>query len=186
MWKLLCELQNKLPKALLFITKDLNSANVSTTSIRLSSWIIDIYCNTSFVYFSVLFQLVCAFGNDTVNWILIMLGLVLSCGVLLLALWPAVRDDDRKIAIFILVFVFLLHAALAIGFKVRLKKLSIYHNFISWKWTLLYRYSKGLAMIFSGQEHPWIIFRSKKKYIQIKRNSLIPVKLLKLWRKKGF
>ena len=27
MWKLFCELQNKLPNALLFITKDLNSAN---------------------------------------------------------------------------------------------------------------------------------------------------------------
>ena len=28
-WKLFCELQNKLPKALLFITKDLNSASES-------------------------------------------------------------------------------------------------------------------------------------------------------------
>ena len=29
-WKLVCVLQNILPKALLFITKDLNSANLSS------------------------------------------------------------------------------------------------------------------------------------------------------------
>ena len=28
---------------------------------------------------------------------------------------------------------------------------------------------KGLAMIFSGQENPWIIFRSRERYIYIKQ-----------------
>ena len=47
-------------------------------------------------------------------------------------------------------------------------------------------YLKGLAMIFSGQENPWIIFRSKERFIYISKQVIkIPVKLKKLWRK-GF
>ena len=38
---------------------------------------------------------------------------------------------------------------------------------------------KGLAMIFAGQENPYIIFRSKEIYIYFKRNSKIPINLLK-------
>ena len=38
---------------------------------------------------------------------------------------------------------------------------------------------KGLAMIFAGQENPYIIFRSKEIYIYFKRNNKIPIKLLK-------
>ena len=38
---------------------------------------------------------------------------------------------------------------------------------------------KGLAMIFAGQENPYIIFRSKEIYIYFKRNNKIPINLLK-------
>ena len=38
---------------------------------------------------------------------------------------------------------------------------------------------KGLAMIFAGQENPFIIFRSKEIYIYFKTNNKIPINLLK-------
>ena len=38
---------------------------------------------------------------------------------------------------------------------------------------------KGLAMIFDGQENPFIIFRSKEIYICFKTNNKIPINLLK-------
>ena len=38
---------------------------------------------------------------------------------------------------------------------------------------------KGLAMIFAGQENPFIIFRSKDIYINFKTNNKIPINLLK-------
>ena len=40
-------------------------------------------------------------------------------------------------------------------------------------------YLKGLAMIFDGQENPFIIFRSKEIYIFFKTNNKIPINLLK-------
>ena len=45
------------------------------------------------------------------------------------------------------------------------------------KYKLQYLKLKGLAMIFAGQENPWIVFRSKEKYI--KTSNKISVK--KLW-----
>ena len=38
---------------------------------------------------------------------------------------------------------------------------------------------KGPAMIFAGQENPFIIFRSKEIYIYFKTNNKIPINLLK-------
>ena len=38
---------------------------------------------------------------------------------------------------------------------------------------------KGLAMIFPGQENPFIIFRSKEIYIYSKTNNKISINLLK-------
>ena len=40
-------------------------------------------------------------------------------------------------------------------------------------------YLKGLAMIFPGQENPFIIFRSKEIYIYSKTNNEIPIYMLK-------
>ena len=44
---------------------------------------------------------------------------------------------------------------------------------------MLKLYLKGLAMIFAGQENPFIIFRSKKIYIYVRKHNKIPINLLK-------
>ncbi|XP_028401114.1 protein YIPF1-like [Dendronephthya gigantea] len=54
---------------------------------------------------------------ELVRWVLVILGLCLSGAVLVLTFWPAVRDDDKKVAWTILFVIFLLHGSLAIGFK---------------------------------------------------------------------
>ena len=47
-----------------------------------------------------------------------------------------------------------------------------------WYWAEHRPILKGLAMIFTGQENPFIIFRSKEIYIYFKTNNKIPVNLL--------
>ena len=42
---------------------------------------------------------------------------------------------------------------------------------------------KGLAMIFAGQENPFIIFRSKEIYIYFKPNNKIPIKFAEVMKK---
>ncbi|XP_046843401.1 protein YIPF1-like [Xenia sp. Carnegie-2017] len=54
---------------------------------------------------------------ELVRWILVVVGLCLSGAVLVLTFWSAVRDDDKKVAFIILLIIFLLHASLAVGFK---------------------------------------------------------------------
>ncbi|XP_071485077.1 protein YIPF1-like [Diadema antillarum] len=54
---------------------------------------------------------------EWLRWVLVLLGLVLSSAVLLLALWPSVKGDDKKFAAIALFLVFAFHAGLAIGFK---------------------------------------------------------------------
>ena len=44
---------------------------------------------------------------------------------------------------------------------------------------------KGLAMIFAGQENPFIIFRSKEIYIYLKTNNKIPHKFVEITKKTG-
>ncbi|CAL1548054.1 unnamed protein product [Lymnaea stagnalis] len=50
------------------------------------------------------------------QWTLVVLGAVLSGSVLLITFWPAVSEDNKKIAIGLMVFIFIMHAALAAGF----------------------------------------------------------------------
>ncbi|XP_020899869.1 protein YIPF1, partial [Exaiptasia diaphana] len=54
---------------------------------------------------------------DWLRWIFVIIGMVLSGSVLLLTFWPAVEDDDKKIAILTMLCIFVLHGLLAIGFK---------------------------------------------------------------------
>ena len=44
---------------------------------------------------------------------------------------------------------------------------------------IVFYYLKGLAMIFTDQENPFIIFRSKEINIHFKTNTKIPINLLK-------
>ncbi|KAL8572527.1 hypothetical protein ACOMHN_019566 [Nucella lapillus] len=50
------------------------------------------------------------------QWLLVVLGAVLSGSALLLAVWPAVRGDKKQVAMGAMVMIFLLHGALAMGF----------------------------------------------------------------------
>ena len=56
-----------------------------------------------------------------------------------------------------------------------------------WKHTIPLTYNtkslKGLAMIFAGQENPFIIFRSKKIYIYFKTNNRIPIIFAEIMKK---
>nr|XP_054764284.1 protein YIPF1-like [Lytechinus pictus] len=54
---------------------------------------------------------------EWLRWVLVLVGLVLSSAVLILALWPSVKSDDKKFAAIALFLVFAFHAGLAIGFK---------------------------------------------------------------------
>ncbi|KAH9500648.1 Yip1 member 1 [Bulinus truncatus] len=50
------------------------------------------------------------------QWTLVVVGAVLSGSVLLLTFWPAVSEDNKKIAVGLMTFIFIMHAALAAGF----------------------------------------------------------------------
>ncbi|GFS25417.1 protein YIPF [Elysia marginata] len=50
------------------------------------------------------------------QWTLVVVGAALSGSVLLLTFWPAIKEDSQKIAIGLMVFIFIMHAALAAGF----------------------------------------------------------------------
>ncbi|KAJ8311048.1 hypothetical protein KUTeg_011398, partial [Tegillarca granosa] len=53
------------------------------------------------------------------QWLLVAVGAVMSGLVLVFVFWPAVREEDKKIAWSIIVVIFLLHLALAVGFKAK-------------------------------------------------------------------
>ncbi|WAR24017.1 YIPF1-like protein, partial [Mya arenaria] len=50
------------------------------------------------------------------KWVLVVLGAVLSGGVLVLTFWPAMKHDTRKVAGIFVGIIFILHLALAAGF----------------------------------------------------------------------
>lgn len=50
------------------------------------------------------------------QWLLVIIGASLSGGVLLFTFWPAVREDEKKIAWAAMFLILLFHALLAIGF----------------------------------------------------------------------
>ncbi|XP_015283193.1 PREDICTED: protein YIPF1 [Gekko japonicus] len=50
-----------------------------------------------------------------VRWVLVVFALCLSGSVLAMTFWPAVRDDNRRIAVATIVTIVLLHALLAVG-----------------------------------------------------------------------
>ncbi|NWH74054.1 YIPF1 protein, partial [Piaya cayana] len=50
-----------------------------------------------------------------VRWVLMVFSLCLSGSVLVMTFWPAVRDDNRRIALATVVTIVLLHALLAVG-----------------------------------------------------------------------
>ncbi|XP_038650634.1 protein YIPF1 [Scyliorhinus canicula] len=55
--------------------------------------------------------------NEIVRWITIVLAMCLSGTVLLMTFWPAVRDDNQRIAVATIAVILILHALLAVGCK---------------------------------------------------------------------
>ncbi|XP_028972588.2 protein YIPF1 [Esox lucius] len=55
--------------------------------------------------------------NEAVRWLSIAVALFLSGSVLVLTFWPAVRDDQPRVAIAIMVAIVVLHTLLAVGCK---------------------------------------------------------------------
>ncbi|KAM6077938.1 protein YIPF1 isoform 3-T5 [Theristicus caerulescens] len=53
--------------------------------------------------------------QKVVRWVLMMFSLCLSGSVLVMTFWPAVRDDNRRIALATVGTIVLLHALLAVG-----------------------------------------------------------------------
>lgn len=53
--------------------------------------------------------------QKALRWVLVVFALCLSGSVLVMTFWPAVRDDNRRIAVATIVTVVLLHALLAVG-----------------------------------------------------------------------
>nr|XP_009938077.1 PREDICTED: protein YIPF1 [Opisthocomus hoazin] len=53
--------------------------------------------------------------QKVVRWVLVMFSLCLSGSVLVMTFWPAVRDDNRRIALMTVGAVVLLHALLSVG-----------------------------------------------------------------------
>ncbi|CAJ0947208.1 unnamed protein product [Ranitomeya imitator] len=53
--------------------------------------------------------------SEILRWVLMSLAMCLSGAVLMLTFWPAVREDNRKIAISTLVAIMSLHVLLAVG-----------------------------------------------------------------------
>ncbi|XP_022256629.1 protein YIPF1-like [Limulus polyphemus] len=52
------------------------------------------------------------------QWLLVIVGTVLSGSVLLLTFWPALKSDNLKVAILVLLLILLFHTLLAVGFMI--------------------------------------------------------------------
>lgn len=50
------------------------------------------------------------------KWVLVVLGAVLSGGVLVITFWPAVKEDTKNVAFIFIALIFIFHLALAAGF----------------------------------------------------------------------
>lgn len=65
----------------------------------------------SFLFFQILWII----PQKAVRWILVTIALGISGSVLAMTFWPAVREDNRRIALATIVTVVLLHTLLSVG-----------------------------------------------------------------------
>lgn len=61
------------------------------------------------------FQVLWVIPQKAVRWILVMIALGISGSVLAMTFWPAVREDNRRIALATIVTIVLLHTLLSVG-----------------------------------------------------------------------
>lgn len=65
------------------------------------------------------FQILWIIPQKAVRWVLVMIALAISGSVLAMTFWPAVREDNRRIALATIVTIVLLHMLLSVGCLVR-------------------------------------------------------------------
>ena len=65
--------------------------------------------------FLLFFQVLWIIPQKAVRWILVMIALGVSGSVLAMTFWPAVREDNRRIALATIVTIVLLHTLLSVG-----------------------------------------------------------------------
>lgn len=68
---------------------------------------------------SLLFQVLWIIPQRAVRWVLVMIALGISGSVLAMTFWPAVREDNRRVALATIVTILLLHVLLSVGCLVR-------------------------------------------------------------------
>lgn len=61
------------------------------------------------------FQILWIIPQKAVRWVLVMIALGISGSVLAMTFWPAVREDNRRIALATVVTIVLLHMLLSVG-----------------------------------------------------------------------
>lgn len=61
------------------------------------------------------FQILWIIPQKAVRWILVTIALGISGSVLAMTFWPAVREDNRRIALATIVTIVLLHMLLSVG-----------------------------------------------------------------------
>lgn len=62
-----------------------------------------------------LFQVLWIIPQRVVRWVLVMIALGISGSVLAMTFWPAVREDNRRVALATIVTIVLLHVLLSVG-----------------------------------------------------------------------
>ncbi|KAM4642825.1 protein YIPF1 isoform 1-T3 [Discoglossus pictus] len=77
--------------------------------------IVCVYGYSLFVYIPT--SVLWIFQSEILRWILMALALTLSGAILMLTFWPAVREDNRRVAVVTLAAIMLLHTVLALGFR---------------------------------------------------------------------
>lgn len=64
---------------------------------------------------SLLSQVLWIIPQRVVRWVLVMIALGVSGSVLAMTFWPAVREDNRRVALATIVTIVLLHVLLSVG-----------------------------------------------------------------------
>lgn len=66
----------------------------------------------------IILQILWVINVTWLKWVLVIVGAVLSGGVLIITFWPAVKDETKNVAAVFLGLIFLFHLGLAAGFVV--------------------------------------------------------------------
>ena len=71
--------------------------------------------NEALTSHSLFSQVLWIIPQRVVRWVLVMIALGVSGSVLVMTFWPAVREDNRRVALATIVTIVLLHVLLSVG-----------------------------------------------------------------------